>query len=178
MILSRIYFIFPKYIPTIEDKIVQALTNLSKFQGQFEWNTSLESRQFAYYLLLNDKKLSKEIKSVTPVAPYDIRYQILLLEETNLSVGFNNWVTVFSGKIDERKIEVMEKKTLVYISVNMTEEDDDKDINIFIDKFDYEKYFWNNILNQVDVEFVEGLRKIIIYAKEPCLYIIIFDNID
>ena len=60
----------------------------------------------------------------------------------------------------------------------MTEEDDDKDINIFIDKFDHEKSFWNNILNQVDVEFVEGLRKIIIYAKEPCLYRIIFDNTD
>ena len=109
LILSRIYFIFPKYIPTIGDKIVQALKNLSKFQGQFEWNTSLESRQFAYYLLLNDKKLSKEIKSVTAVVPYDIRYQMFLLQKTNLSIRFNNWVTVFSGKMVERKIEVMEK---------------------------------------------------------------------
>ena len=103
---------------------------------------------------------------------------MFLLQKTNLSIGFNNWVTVFSGKMVERKIEVMEKNTLVYISVNMTEEDDDKDINIFIDKFDYEKNFWNNILNQVDVEFTEGLRKIIIYSKEPCLYRIIFDNTD
>ena len=60
----------------------------------------------------------------------------------------------------------------------MTEEDDDKNINIFIDKFDYEKFFWNNILNQVDVEFVEGLRKIIIFAKESCFNRIIFDNTD
>ena len=178
LILKRIYFIFPKYIPQISDKIVQALTNLSKFQGQFEWNTSLESRQFAYYLLLNDIKLSKQIKSVTAVAPYDIRYQIFLMQKTNLSIGFNNWVTVFSGKMVERKIEVMEKNTFIYISINMTEEDDDKDINIFIDKFDYEKNFWNNVLNQVDVEFSEGLRKILIYAKEPCLYRIIFDNTD
>ena len=178
LILRRIYFIFPKYRTNIGDKIVQSLINLSKFQGQFEWNTSLESRQFAYYLLLNDVKLSKEIKSVTAVAPYDIRYQMFLLQKTNLSIGFNNWVTVFSGKMVERKIEVMEKNTLVYISVNMTEEDDDKDINIFIDKFDYEKNFWNNILNQVDVEFSEGLRKIIIFSKEPCLYRIIFDNTD
>ena len=178
LILRRIYFIFPKYIPNIGDKIIQSLTNLSKFQGQFEWNTSLESRQFAYYLLLNDLTLSKQIKSVTAVAPYDIRYQMFLLQKTNLSIGFNNWVTVFSGKMVERKIEVMEKNTLVYISVNMTEEDDDKDINIFIDKFDYEKNFWNNVLNKVDVEFSEGLRKIVIYAKEPCLYRIIFDNTD
>ena len=178
LILRRIYFIFPKYIQNIGDKIVQVLSNLSKFQGQFEWNTSLESRQFAYYLLLNDLKLSKEIKSVTAVSPYDIRYQMFLLQKTNLSIGFNNWVTVFNGKMVERKIEVMEKNTLVYISVNMTEDDDDKDINIFIDKFDYEKHFWNNILKQVDVEFTEGLRKIIIYAKEPCLYRIIFDNTD
>ena len=78
----------------------------------------------------------------------------------------------------ERKIEVVEKNTLVYISVNMTEEDDDKDINIFIDKFDDNKNFWQNILNQVDVEFSQGLRKIIIYAKEPSLYRIIFDNTD
>ena len=68
LILRRIYFIFPKYIKNIGDKIIKALSNLSKFQGQFEWNTSLESRQFAYYLLLNDKNLSKEIKSVTAVA--------------------------------------------------------------------------------------------------------------
>ena len=103
---------------------------------------------------------------------------MFFLKKTNLSIGFNNWVNIFSGKMVERKIEVKEKNALVYISVNMTEEDDDKDINIFIDKFDYEKYFWNNILNQVDVEFVEGLRKIIIYAKEPCLNRIIFDNTD
>ena len=178
LILRRIYFIFPKYKSNIENKIIQALTNLSKFQGQFEWNTSLESRQFAYYLLLNDIELSKKIKSVTAVAPYDIRYQMFLMQKTNLSIGFNNWVTAFSGKMVERKIEVMEKNTLVYISVNMTEEDYDKDINIFIDKFDYEKNFWNNILNQVDVEFIDGLRKIIIYAKEPSLYRIIFDNTD
>ena len=178
LILRRIYFIFPKYIKNIGDKIIKALSNLSKFQGQFEWNTSLESRQFAYYLLLNDKNLSKEIKSVTAVAPYDIRYQMFLMQKTNLSIGFNNWVTVFNGKMVERKIEVMKKNTLVYISVNMTEEDYDKDINILVDKFDYNKNFWNNILNQVDVEFSEGLRKIIIFAKEPGLYRIIFDNTD
>ena len=178
LILRRIYFIFPQYINNIKDKIIKALSNLSKFQGQFEWNTSLESRQFAYYLLLNDKNLSKDIKSVTAVAPYDIRYQLFLMQKTNLSIGFNNWVTVFNGKMVERKIEVMKKNTLVYISVNMTEEDYDKDINILVDKFDYEKNFWNNILNQEDVEFSEGLRKIIIFAKEPGLYRIIFDNTD
>ena len=178
LILRRIYFIFPQYIKSIKDKIIKALSNLSKFQGQFEWNTSLESRQFAYYLLLNDKNMSKDIKSVTAVAPYDIRYQLFLMQKSNMSIGFNNWVTVFNGKMVERKIEVMKKNTLVYISVNMTEEDLDKDINILVDKFDYEKNFWNNILNQVDVEFSEGLRKIIIFSKEPGLYRIIFDNTD
>ena len=178
LILRRIYFIFPKYINNIGDKIIKAISNLSKFQGQFEWNTSLESRQFAYYLLLNDKNLSQKIKSVTAVAPYDIRYQMFLMQKTNLSIGFNNWVTVFNGKMVERKIEVMKKNTLVYISVNMTEEDYDKDINILVDKFDYAKNFWKNILNQVDVEFSEGLRKIIIFSKEPGLYRIIFDNTD
>lgn len=178
LILRRIYFIFPQYIKSIKDKIIKALSNLSKFQGQFEWNTSLESRQFAYYLLLNDKNMSKDIKSVTAVAPYDIRYQLFLMQKTNMSIGFNNWVTIFNGKMVERKIEVMKKNTLVYISVNMTEEDLDKDINILVDKFDYEKNFWNNILNQVDVEFSEGLRKIIIFSKEPGLYRIIFDNTD
>ena len=178
LILRRIYFIFPKYINNIGDKIIKSLSNLSKFQGQFEWNTSLESRQFAYYLLLNDKNLSQKIKSVTAVAPYDIRYQLFLMQKTNLSIGFNNWVTVFNGKMVERKIEIMKKNTLVYISVNMTEEDYDKDINILVDKFDYNKSFWKNILNQQDVEFSEGLRKIIIFSKEPGLYRIIFDNTD
>ena len=122
--------------------------------------------------------MSQKIKSVTAVAPYDIRYQLFLMQKTNLSIGFNNWVTVFNGKMVERKIEIMKKNTLVYISVNMTEEDYDKDINILVDKFDYNKSFWKNILNQQDVEFSEGLRKIIIFSKEPGLYRIIFDNTD
>ena len=86
--------------------------------------------------------MSQKIKSVTAVAPYDIRYQMFLMQKTNLSIGFNNWVTVFNGKMVERKIEIMKKNTLVYISVNMTEEDYDKDINILVDKFDY-----NNLYN-------------------------------
>ena len=51
LILRRIYFIFPKYINNIGDKIIKALSNLAKFQGQFEWNTSLESRQLLQWLL-------------------------------------------------------------------------------------------------------------------------------
>jgi hypothetical protein len=137
LILRRIYFIFPQYIKSIKDKIIKALSNLSKFQGQFEWNTSLESRQFAYYLLLNDKNMSKDIKSVTAVAPYDIRYQLFLMQKTNMSIGFNNWVTVFNGKMVERKIEVMKKNTLVYISVNMTEEDYDITVEGVNDRLEY-----------------------------------------
>ena len=177
LILKRIYFSFPKYIPEISDKIVQVLLNLSKFQGQFEFNTALESRQFAYYLLVNDKIISKKIKSATALSPYDIRYQLFLLQKTNLNIGFNNWVTVFAGKMVERKIDVMDENTLVYISINMAE-DDDNDINIIVDKYDGENNLWNTILMKNDVEFSEGLRKIIIYSKEPSLYRILFDNTD
>jgi hypothetical protein len=62
LLLRRIYFNFPQFRNEIGDYIITSITNLAKFQGQNEWNKSLESRQFSYYLLINDKILSKKIK--------------------------------------------------------------------------------------------------------------------
>ena len=177
LIFRRIYFTFPKYIDEIGDQLVKVLNNLCKFQGQFEWNTSLESRQFAFYLLSHDKKLCNKIKSATALAPYDITYSPYVLQKTNLTIGFNNWVTVYPGKMVERKLEINNYDEIIYISINM-EEGDDKDINIIVNKFDPDKNLWKKILHQDEVDFTDGLKKIIIYCKEPALYRIVFDNRD
>lgn len=175
LLLRRIYFTFPQYRGDISEYIVTTLANLCKFQGQFEWNTSLESRQFAYYLLAHDKDLSLKIKSATAVAPYDIRYDHLILKKANLTIGFNNIVVIDAGKSIERKIEVADKESLVYISFGM-DEDEEKDINVQFFKYDSITNKWLNIFAQDNVDFSGGPNKIILYAKEPGLYRIVFDN--
>ena len=175
LLLRRIYFTFPHFKSDISDYIVTVLANLCKFQGQFEWNTSLESRQFAYYLLAHDKDLSMKIKSATAVAPYDIRYDNLIMKQANLTIGLNNIVVIDAGKCIERKIEVADKESIVYISFGM-DEDEERDINVMFNKYDSNTNKWINIFAQENVEFSDGANKIILYAKEPGLYRIVFDN--
>lgn len=175
LLLRRIYFTFPQFKSDISDYIVTVLANLCKFQGQFEWNTSLESRQFAYYLLAHDKELSMKIKSATAVAPYDIRYDNLIMKQANLTIGLNNIVVIDAGKSIERKIEVSDKESIVYISFGM-DEDEERDINVMFNKYDSNTNKWINIFAQENVEFSDGANKIILYAKEPGLYRIVFDN--
>lgn len=175
LILRRIYFTFPQYKNEISDLIISTLSNLCKFQGQFEWNTSLESRQFAYYLLSKDQDLSKKIKSATAVAPFDIRYENLILKNANLTIGFNNIVNIEARSSAERKIEILEENSLVYISFGM-EEDEDKDITVLFSKYDSKQMKWIPVFAKEKTEFTEGPNKIILYVKEPCVYKIIFDN--
>jgi hypothetical protein len=175
LILRRIYFTFPKYKKQISDAILKALDNLCKFQGQFEWNTSVECRQFAYYLLAHDKDMSTRIKSATAVAPYDIRYDNFILSNANLTIGFNNIVDVDARGTAERKIEVYEPESLVYISYTM-EEEDNKEINIKFSKYDTVNKKWVLLYEDEGVSFTDGAKKIVIYVKESGLYRIVFDN--
>ncbi|MCQ2816778.1 MAG: hypothetical protein MJ252_05880 [archaeon] len=173
LICRRIYFSFPKYRKDIGDYIITSLSNLSKFQGQFEWKTSLESRQFAYYLLAHDSDLSSRIKSGTAIAPDDIRFENISIKKPSLTIGFNNVVEIDPRTASERLIEVFDENSIIYISMNMEEVND---INISFCKFDDNQNKWIPIFMRENVEFGEEHNKIILYAKEPCLYKIIFDN--
>ena len=175
LILRRIYFNFPSYKPEICDNIVLVLSNLCKFTGQFEWIQSLESRQFAYYLLAYDKDLGKKIKSATAIAPNDVRYENFYLKKTNLTIGFSTLVSIEPGKKIEKKIEVLDEESLVYISMGL-DDDDDKDIAIRLYKYDSDSTKWNQVYQNDNLKFENGMRKLIIYSKETALYKIIFDN--
>ena len=175
LILRRIYFNFPSYKPEIGDNIVLVLSNLCKFTGQFEWNTSVESRQFAYYLLANDKDLGKKIKSATAISPTDVRYENFILKKTNLTIGFSTLASIEPGKKIEKKIEVLDEQSLVYISMGL-DDNDDSNIAIRLYKYDSDLTKWNQVYQNDNLKFENGMRKLILYSKEPALYKIIFDN--
>ena len=175
LILRRIYFNFPSYKPEICENIILVLSNLCKFTGQFEWIQSLESREFAYYLLAYDKDLGKKIKSATAISPNDVRYENFYLKKTNLTIGFSTLVNIEPGKKIEKKIEVLDEESLVYISMGL-DDDDDKDIAIRLYKYDSDLTKWNQVYQNDNLKFENGMRKLILYSKEPALYKIIFDN--
>ena len=175
LILRRIYFNFPSYKPEIGENIVLVLSNLCKFTGQFEWNTSVESRQFAYYLLANDKDLGKKIKSATAISPTDVRYENFILKKTNLTIGFSTLASIEPGKKIEKKIEVLDEQSLVYISMGL-DDNDDSNIAIRLYKYDSDLTKWNQVYQNDNLKFENGMRKLILYSKETALYKIIFDN--
>ncbi len=175
LILRRIYFNFPSYKPEIGENIVLVLSNLCKFTGQFEWNTSVESRQFAYYLLANDKDLGKKIKSATAISPSDVRYENFILKKTNLTIGFSTLASIEAGKKIEKKIEVLDEQSLVYVSMGL-DDNDANNIAIRLYKYDSDLNKWNQVYQNDDLKFENGMRKLVLYSKEPSLYKIIFDN--
>ena len=175
LILRRIYFNFPSYKPEIGDNIVLVLSNLCKFTGQLEWNKSVESRQFAYYLLANDKDLGKKIKSATAISPSDVRYENFILKKTNLTIGFSTLASIEAGKKIEKKIEVLDEQSLVYVSMGL-DDNDANNIAIRLYKYDSDLNKWNQVYQNDDLKFENGMRKLVLYSKEPSLYKIIFDN--
>ena len=56
------------------------------------------------------------------------------------------------------------------------DEDDDKDIAIRLYKYDSDSTKWNQVYQNDNLKFENGMRKLIIYSKETALYKIIFDN--
>ena len=175
LLLRRIYFNFPNYKKEIEQNILLVLTNLSNFTGQNEWNITLDSREFSYYLLGNDKELGKKIKSSIVVSQYDFKYEKFILNKTNLTIGFSNIILIEAGKKIEKKIEVLDEESLVYISIGL-DYDDYNDIAIQIFKYNSDLTKWNIIYQNDDFKFENNNRKIIIFSQQPSLYKIVFDN--
>ena len=175
LLLRRIYFNFPNYKKEIEQNLLLVLTNLANFTGQNEWNSTLDSREFGYYLLGNDKELGKKIKSAIAVSQYDFKYEKFILNKTNLTIGFSNIVFIEAGKKIEKKIEVLDEESLVYISIGI-DYDDYNDIAIQLFIFDSNLTKWNIIYQNDDFKFENNSRKIIIFSQQPSLYKIVFDN--
>lgn len=170
LILRKIYFLFPKYNKDIGDYLPFVLTSLCKFQGQTEWNKSLECREFAFYLLTRDQQLKTKIKCSTAVPQKDIRYPEIALKNIGLAIGFPQLLPLNQREVVEKKIEVNEPNSIVYISIS---EEEDRDIIISLYKCNSESKGYNCIL---DKEKVNGDGKIVLIANEPGLYFMRFDN--
>ena len=175
LLLRRIYFNFPNYKKELEKNILLVLANLANFTGQNEWNSTLDSREFAYYLLGNDKELGKKITSAIVVSQYDFKYEKFILKKTNLTIGFSKIIIIEAGKKIEKKIEVLDEESLVYISIGL-DYDDYNDIAIQLFKFDSNLTKWNIIYQNDVFKFENNSRKIILFSQQPSLYKIVFDN--
>ena len=142
IILKRIYFIFPKYRKEINEYIPIVLNKLCQTKDQKQWNIAIGSRQFAYYLLVNDKTLSTKIKSSTEISPIDVNIEPINLINTELQFGFKNEVLIEQGKYFEKIIEVLYNNSLIFLEFNLDSELVGKDIELKFLKFDSEKCVW------------------------------------
>ena len=79
------------------------------------------------------------------------------------------------GKKIEKKIEVLDEQSLVYVSMGL-EDNDANNIAIRLYKYDSDLNKWNQVYQNDDLKFENGMRKLVLYSKEPSLYKIIFDN--
>jgi hypothetical protein len=56
------------------------------------------------------------------------------------------------------------------------EDNDANNIAIRLYKYDSDLNKWNQVYQNDDLKFENGMRKLVLYSKEPSLYKIIFDN--
>ena len=175
IILKRIYFIFPKCRNAIRDYIPFVLNKLCQTKDQNQWNIALGSRQFAYYLLVNDKELTTKIKSSTEISPIEVNIEPINLISTDLKFGFKSDIIIDQGKYIEKIIEILYDNSLIFIQFNLDSHLVGKDIDIKLLKFDTEKNSWNYIFEEKGTS--DKSNKYIIYSRDSGLYKIIFDNI-
>jgi hypothetical protein len=175
IILKRIYFIFPKYRKEINEYIPIVLNKLCQTKDQKQWNIAIGSRQFAYYLLVNDKDLTTKIKSSTEISPIDVKIEPINLLNTELKFGFKNEILIDQGKYFEKIIEVLYDNSLIFLEFNLDSELVGKDIELKFLKFDSEKCVWYYIFKERGSS--EKNNKYIIYSRETGLYKMIFDNV-
>ena len=175
LILKKIYFSFPNYRNEIREYIPNVLNNLCQTHEQKQWNLSVGSRQFAYYLLINDKELNTKIKSSTEISPLDIKVENINLFNPEIDFGFNNEILIDQGTFVEKIIEVLYDNSLIFILFYLDSELNGNDIDVKLYKFDYKMNIWKQIFK--DKEFKNINNKYIIYSRESNLYKILFDNI-
>ncbi len=175
LILKKIYFSFPNYRNQIREYIPNVLNYLCQTHEQKQWNLSLGSRQFAYYLLVNDKELNTKIKSSTEISPIDIKYENINLFNPEIDFGFNNEILINQGSFAEKVIEVLYDNSLILIMFYLDSELNGNDIDVKLYQFDYKMNIWKQIYK--DKEFKNINNKYIIYSRDSSLYKIVFDNI-
>ena len=187
-ILKNLYFIYPderesfsKYIPTV-------LNNLCSFKSKEYWNRTLSSRQFGYYLLVNDKELNPLINSITNAFENEEEIYSIKLDLNNIIINNEIFKKI---RIDD-KYEIifeMEKKYSFFYLEFYVENNDSIDINVYKINYENNKNNFQEIgkINEVetlkdDNEKITNAKLIIINDKEnkesntPRKFKVVFDN--
>lgn len=173
-LLKALYFIFPSYRIEFEEYIPKTLFVLASFHNVIEWNQTLECREFAYYLLLHDKNINSKIKSATSEPQVDITYFHVLLRDIKIPMGFMRKMSIDSGLIKSKDIEIFEPNSIVFIEVKMIE---NMDITIKVYFCDTnEPCIQTEIAVAKKINCYNKVIKIVIYAKQIGRYRIDFDN--
>ena len=140
--------IFIQYIPEI-------LNNLSLFKKEDEYNKSLNSREFGYYLLLNDIKFKQLITSLTisPKNEYDI-----YTRKFNIALELLNYFYIKREIKKGKSFEIIQKMTakysILYLEFYI---EDNKDISLTIYKKNendkqFEQIGYNNVIKTIKIE--------------------------
>ncbi|MCQ2819255.1 MAG: hypothetical protein MJ252_18485 [archaeon] len=194
LILKKIYFIFPQFREKIEDLLALILTNICLFSNPNEKVAALECRQFLTYLLKYSEneslktKLQHKIESKPGIdislpenQPYDqetIETDIINFNEFNLRVGYPCYMQVDAGIIFEKFIEISEPNSLIYIGFATQAYDINFKILKYIQEEKSEKKdpIFKEIYSLDKVNCSEIPVKVVLLAKEPGIFKVIFDN--
>ena len=203
MMLKRLYFIFPKYRLELEDLITSSLINLISFKNIENKETKEPYEKFLIYLLQqSDDQLKNKIINVLKTKNNEIETNFIELSEKtekipkneaecekiyienfNLRVGCPVNMEIQAGCEEEKLIDVKFPNSLIYIAFNCNE----KDINFHLIKY-CPDVINNNEDNQINeyedqpyfyevfnLEKIQSV-KIVLFAKFPCIYKVLFDN--
>ena len=203
MMLKRLYFIFPKYRLELEDLITSSLINLISFKNIENKETKEPYEKFLIYLLQqSDDQLKNKIINVLKTKNNEIETNFIELSEKtekipkneaecekiyienfNLRVGCPVNMEIQAGCEEEKLIDVKFPNSLIYIAFNCNE----KDINFHLIKYcpDVINNNEDNQINQYEdqpyfyevfnLEKIQSV-KIVLFAKFPCIYKVLFDN--
>ena len=136
--------------------ISEVLNNLSLFKKQSEYENSSNSREFGYYLLLNEKNFKSLDNSITmsPQNEYDV-----YITKFNMATDLMKKVLYIKKNIEEgKKFEILEnlnqKNSIIYLEFYIEE---NKEISLTIYKRNetdknFEQIGFNNVIKTVKID--------------------------
>jgi hypothetical protein len=178
LMLKNLYFIYPRYRKYFINYIPTVLKNISDFNEPYEWNKSLECREFGYYLLSNDNIIQDKIKTMISVPKSEVRINKINIKNPSLNFGYMNKLVIVAGTKKEIIIDVNSENCLIYFEFYVEE---GYDIDLFIYKInvkeEYDLILETDKISSIseDWEYMKNI-KVIIFSKFITKYKFVFDN--
>ena len=135
-LLKHLYFILKDISENEKNKLInyipEVLNNLSYFKKEEEFEAALESREFAYYLLLNDSHFKYAIKSLSnaPESEADVYTTKIDISKSVLNKFFEK-KEIGRGKGFTLLTQINKKNSILYIEFYV---EGDEDITVTVYK--------------------------------------------